>query len=176
MPGRPPNERRLSLEQQQLVNLEPKAIAEAVRLATESVFSMMVAIPVEAGEFRLDAEPEPIHGVVALLSFSGPWIGGGMVVCTDQFACRIGSAMLMSEISEINGDILDGLGEVGNMVLGNFKENLEAQIGALSLSIPTVLYGKNFTARSPVKAPWVVVPFTAEGAAFDVRVCIQERS
>jgi hypothetical protein len=54
---------------------------------------MMVAIPVEAGEFRLDADPEPIHGVVALLSFSGPWIGSGMVVCTEQFACRIGSAM-----------------------------------------------------------------------------------
>jgi CheY-specific phosphatase CheX len=60
------------------------------------------------------------------------------------------------------------------MALGNFKENLEAQIGALSLSIPAVLYGKNFTARWPVEAPWVVVPFTAAGAACDLRVCIQE--
>lgn len=93
MPGRPPKERRLSLEQQQLVRLEPKAIAEAVRLAAGPGFPMMVAIPVEAGEFRVDAEPEPIHGVVAPLSFSGPWIGSGMVVCTEQFACRIGSAM-----------------------------------------------------------------------------------
>ena len=84
--------------------------------------------------------------------------------------------MLMTEVSEINGDVLDGLGEIANMVLGNLKESLQSHTGPLGLTIPTVVYGKNFSTRSTTKADWTLVPFkSGDNGRFEVRICIQQQ-
>ena len=85
----------------------------------------------------------------------------------------MGSTMLMMEINEINGEVLDGVGEVANMILGNFKESIETYTGALGLSVPTVVYGKNFSTRSAIKSDWTLVPFRCGVYSFEVRICMQ---
>ena len=156
--------------------IDTSVIVGAVQQATESVFSMMLDLPVEIQPHQTVPQPDPVDGVVALLGFTGPWTGTGVLYCDERFACKIGSAMLMTEVTQINGDVLDGLGEVANMVLGNFKESLEPRTGPLGLSVPTVVYGKNFSTRSAIKAEWILVPFnSADGGRFEVRVCMQQR-
>jgi CheY-specific phosphatase CheX len=83
--------------------------------------------------------------------------------------------MLMTEVNEVNADVLDGIGEMANMVLGNFKENMFRHTGALSLSIPTVVWGKNFSTRTSLRASWVIVPFTTGDDLFEVRVCMKNK-
>jgi CheY-specific phosphatase CheX len=61
------------------------------------------------------------------------------------------------------------------MILGNFKETMESHTGPLSLSVPTVVYGKNFSTRTALQAPWVIVPFQLGDEVFQVRVCIKRR-
>ncbi len=95
-------------------------IVDAVREATQSVFSMMLSLEAEARPHRTVAQPDPVDGVVALIGFTGPWGGTGVLYCQEELACKMGSVMLMMEINEINGEVLDGVGEVANMVLGNF--------------------------------------------------------
>ena len=43
------------------------------------------------------------------------------------------------------GEVLDGIGELANMILGNFKESIETQTGPLALTVPTVVYGKKLS-------------------------------
>ena len=156
-------------------NIETSVIVGAIQQATESVFSMMLSLPVEIQPHETVPQPGPVDGVVALLGFTGPWAGTGVLFCDEVFACKIGSAMLMMEVTEINGDVLDGLGEVANMVLGNFKESLESHTGPLGLSVPTVVYGKNFSTRTGIKADWTIVPFrSGDEGRFEVRICIQQ--
>ncbi len=135
----------------------------------------MLAMTVE-GQPALDRpDPELLDGVVGLLGFTGGWVGTGMLFCEDHFACRVGSAMLMHECREINADVLDGIGEMANMILGNFKEEMEVLTGPLSLSVPTVVYGKNFSTRTAIHVPWIVVPFHLGDDVFQVRVCMKAR-
>jgi chemotaxis protein CheX len=155
--------------------LERDAIISAVNHATETVFSTMLAMTVEAQPALDRPDPELLDGVVGLLGFTGGWVGTGLLFCEDHFACRIGSAMLLHECKEINADVLDGIGEMANMILGNFKEEMEARTGPLSLSVPMVVYGKNFSTRTPIHVPWIVVPFRIEDGVFQVRVCIKPR-
>ena len=68
----------------------------------------------------------------------------------------------MTEVAEVDGEVLDGIGELANMILGNFKESIETQTGPLALTVPTVVYGKNFQTRTPVLASWTIVPFKVE--------------
>ena len=156
--------------------IDTLVIVGAIQQATESVFSMMLDLPVKIQPHQTVPQPDPVDGVVALLGFTGPWAGTGVLFCDELFACRIGSAMLMTEVTEINGDVLDGLGEVANMVLGNFKESLESHTGPLGLSVPTVVYRKNFSTRTAIKSDWTLVPFTSrDQGRFEVRVCMQLR-
>ena len=155
--------------------LHRDAIIGAVNHATEAVFSTMLAMTVEALPALDRPVPELLDGVVGLLGFTGGWVGTGLLFCADHFACRIGSAMLMHECNEINADVLDGIGEMANMILGNFKEEMEALTGPLSLSVPMVVFGKNFSARTAVQVPWIVVPFQLEQDVFQVRVCMKSR-
>jgi chemotaxis protein CheX len=152
-----------------------EAIIGAVNRATETVFSTMLAMAVRAQPALDRPDPELLDGVVGLLGFTGGWVGTGMLFCADHFACRVGSAMLMHECKEINADVLDGIGEMANMILGNFKEEMESRTGPLSLSVPTVVYGKNFSTRTPIQVPWIVVPFQIDQDVFQVRVCMKPR-
>lgn len=64
------------------------------------------------------------------------------------------------------------MGEVTNMVIGNFKLAVEDYLGPMGMSIPMVIYGRNFTARSLDTANWIVVPFKCEAGEMEVKVCL----
>ncbi len=154
--------------------IDQRAIVDAIRGATENVFSTMMDLAVETLEPTDHEEPGAVNGVVSLLGFTGPWTGTGMFYCSEDFACTLGSALLMTEVEEVNSEVLDGIGELANMILGNFKESIETQTGPLAITVPTVVYGKNFRTRTPVLASWTIVPFKVEDATFEVRVCIKQ--
>ncbi len=56
--------------------------------------------------------------------------------------------MLMTEAPSVNEDVLDAVAELTNMIIGSVKTDLESQLGPLGLSIPTVVFGRNFRTRS----------------------------
>ena len=161
------------MDAQVQTSVETATIVDAVCQATQSVFSMMLSLEAEARPHRTVDQPGPVDGVVALIGFTGPWGGTGVFYCQEKLACKMGSSMLMMEINEINGEVLDGVGEVANMILGNFKKSIETHTGALGLSVPTVVYGKNFSTRSAIKSDWTLVPFQCAGDSFEVRICMQ---
>ena len=68
--------------------------------------------------------------------------------------------------------MLDAVSEIANMIIGGFKTTAELYLGALGLSIPTVIYGLSFSARSVGKEQWIVVPFTGPGVAVEVKICL----
>jgi chemotaxis protein CheX len=110
--------------------------------------------------------------VVALVGFGGDYVGSGMITSSQDLACKMASAMLMTECAEINDDVRDALGEISNMVFGNVKTELEEELGPLSLSIPTVIAGKSFDVRSAASPSWVIVPLALAEDQFEVRVCV----
>ena len=72
----------------------------------------------------------------------------------------------------MNDDVLDAVGEVANMIIGNIKTMLEEHLDPLCLSIPTVVYGHNFTSRSMGNDNWVVLPFEYGGDTITIRICL----
>jgi chemotaxis protein CheX len=52
--------------------------------------------------------------------------------------------MLLAEDSSVSEEVLDAIAEVTNMIIGHVKSSLERHLGPLGLSIPTVVFGRNF--------------------------------
>lgn len=148
-------------------------LVEYARSATAAVFSTMLDMEVTPKPEHLDRTPPMISdGVMALVGLAGPWIGAGVVTCNAKFAIQICNHLLMAEETAVNEDVLDAVGEVANMIIGNFKTLVEEDVGPLCLSIPTVIYGRNFTSRSVGSNDWVVVPFEYNGDSMEIRICL----
>ena len=141
--------------------------------ATEEVFSMMLGLAVEKGEaYQEENADQSFDGVVALVGLAGSWVGAGRISCSAAFACKISGALLASEYDSVNEDVLDAIAEVTNMIVGNIKTLLEEDYGAMGLSIPTVIFGRNYRARSGRPGRWTVVPIISGGERMEIKLCL----
>ena len=152
-------------------------IVSIVRSATHELFSTMLSLPLAdlpPHEKEQTDPPQTVDGVEALVSIAGSWSGTGRVCCTPQFACRMASALLMTEFPGLNEDVLDAVAEVANMIIGNVKTTSEERLGPLALSIPTVIFGSNYHTRSARALRGTAVPFHCQGDVIEVRFFLVE--
>jgi chemotaxis protein CheX len=153
--------------------MEPNQIVKHMRLATTEVFTTMLGIELSAGDERTElTAPAISDGVMAFVGLAGPWSGAGVISCSAGLACQVCNGLLMTEIGSVNEEVLDAVGEVANMVVGNFKTAAEEYLGPMGLSIPTVIYGRNFTSRSLGGSSWIVLPFRCGEETIEIRVCL----
>ena len=153
--------------------MDNEKLVSIIRSSTEEVFSLMLGLPVECGTAYCEqAGDQNFDGVVALVGLAGAYVGAGRISCSAQFACTVSSAMLASEYPAVNEEVLDAMAEVTNMIIGNVKSQIEDEYGSMGLSIPTVIYGRNYKARSTTAAAWTVVPFHSGDERMDVRLCL----
>lgn len=146
-----------------------------IAAATQDVFRTMLGSDAVPGAARLEeGGVGPTEGVVALVGLTGPLVGTGSVTCTPNLACKLAAHMMMAEYDSVDNDVLDAVGEVANMIVGSLKTSIEDQCGAMWLSVPTVVYGRNFTTRSMGRHNWSVVPFTCDGEDMQVHMFLTE--
>ncbi len=148
-------------------------IIQCIRQSAANVFSTMLGTELGEGEVAVEASmPEPNDGVVSFIGLAGAWAGTGSVTCSPTLACRICSLMLMTESTSVDEEVLDAVAELTNMIIGSVKTDLEQHLGQLGLSIPTVVYGRNFRTKSAGGSEWIVVRFLWEGEPLHIKLCL----
>ncbi len=149
-------------------------IIPAVLSATLEVFTTMLNLPLEPSPSHEEtSDPGSFDGVVAMVGVAGDWVGTGRISCSSKFACQIAGALMMGAVYEaVNEEVLDGVAEVSNMIIGNVKTFLEERLGSMVLSIPMVVFGRNYITRSARALQWTVVPFRCGGEIMEVRFCL----
>lgn len=152
-------------------------LVDLLHRVTGEVLSTMLALEARPGEAYVEHQPGHAAGVVSFVGLAGSdCVGTGSLQCESAVACQLASRFLMSEFESIDENVLDALGELTNMIIGNFKNEAEKLVGPLALSIPTVVYGLNFSTRSPGHEDWTVVPFVwDDGSQLNVKLCLKAR-
>jgi chemotaxis protein CheX len=138
----------------------------------------MLGQELEPGPVTVSKEPmNPAHGVVALVGLAGErWVGAGSICCSTDAACKISSTFMMADFTAVNDEVLDAMGELTNMIIGNVKNELENEIGLLGMSIPTVVFGRNFTTHSSNTSEWHIVTFLLGQEKVDVKICLSPQT
>jgi chemotaxis protein CheX len=149
-------------------------LVAAMKAATVEVFSTMLSMEITAGEILKEhtVSAANISGVVSIVGLAGIWSGTGGVACSGTLACKLSSQFLMTEYDSVNDDVLDAIGELTNMIIGNVKTALEERLGPMGLSTPTVIFGRNFQTRSARSHEWTVIPFECGVDQLFVQMCI----
>lgn len=139
--------------------------------ATEEVFDTMLALPLEA-QAPVTGPLEAPANVVATVAFAG-FRKGLVVVYSSLGAARtITSAMLGIPVHEVNGEVPDAMGEIANMVAGQFRNRLAAIEPPSDISVPTVTMGSDFTTLYSSAVQRSRCPFAMQGESLSVELIL----
>lgn len=164
-----------AIEQARLeaLHMQEEVAIEAIQAATQRVFSTMLEKELICEAPHVDpGQSGPSDGVTAHICVVGATSITCLICCSADVARTIAGILLMQECTEVDADVLDAMAEIANMVLGSVKTDLNAHLGDVNLSIPTVTYGQNFIIHNHSKQ-WVLVPFVMDGLRLMVKVCFE---
>ena len=135
-------------------------------LAVEEVLEIMMGCrvkPAPKSEYKTSRE------FTAMIGLAGSLCGVLTVGCDAETARQLAKCML-GDIVSSEHQVSDALGEICNMVAGNFKNKLTGLDGRCLLSIPTVISGGEYQFRSLAAGEPLDVCMLFEGAPVSVRL------
>ena len=158
-------------------------ILKAIKESTIEVFSTMLMIDVNAEDSFVKDEKNVSTDLISSLHFFGEnYMGKIAVFSYGVTACHLSGSMLGMEMSEVDEDVKDGMGEIVNMIAGSAKVKLESSMGDFHLLTPWVIAGRNLSIASPhgsdsdlaidsqAQFSWIMTKFSYDKGHFVVGV------
>jgi chemotaxis protein CheX len=135
-----------------------------LELAAREVFELMLNCKLQSGGEVQSSSGE----ITAMVGLAGQLCGLVSVRCTLKSAASMASRMLGAEIRQGDKQMFDAVGEMSNMVAGNFKNKLTGIADKCMVSVPTVITGSEYSCHSMADIPPLQVMFSFEGALVTV--------
>ena len=111
-----------------------------------------------------------ISGVIGIVSES--FNGSVIISFPEKTFLNVMGGMLGEVYTEVNKDILDGAGEITNMIFGQAKIVLNEKGYGIKTALPSVVTGKDHSLSTMTKGMIVVVPFKSSAGDFFVEICL----
>jgi chemotaxis protein CheX len=110
-----------------------------------------------------EAETPETRGVTSMVGMAGQLCGVLSVRCGEAAARLMTSKMLGVELEKVGTELSDALGEICNMVAGNFKNKIAGLGDGCMLSPPTVVTGSDYRMYSLADSPALETKLLFEG-------------
>ena len=142
--------------------------------STLRALEMMAGITAEKTGLEIRDDHITAYEISSIIGITGETSGSIIISMPAALACRIASNMLMEEITELNRNVEDAIGEIGNIVVGDARRALIQDGHSLNISIPTVVIGVGHKISRSGDVPCIAIPFTTDFGNFEVNVGLRE--
>jgi chemotaxis protein CheX len=136
-----------------------------LELAVQEVFEIMLGCRLEPAA---GSEQKVASEVTAMVGLAGELCGILSMGCGSRSAHLIAARMLGSDVAS-GEQVWDALGEICNMIAGNFKNKLSGTADRCMLSVPTVITGAEYNFHSLADAGSLDTTLLFEGAPVVIR-------
>ena len=140
--------------------------------ASINLFKEYLGLQAVAGKPHLLGDPQDLDAVSAIIGLAGDTRGAVVLSFSRETAMRIVSKMAGQEYKMLSNEVLDGVGELINIIAGNAKQGLLDF--RIEISLPGVVTGNSYKIRWPEGIPVVSIPFTTELGPFTVNVSLKD--
>jgi chemotaxis protein CheX len=137
-----------------------------LELAIQEVFEIMLGCQVKAVE---QSEHKENAEFTAMVGLAGA-LCGVLTVCCDAKTARQIATRMLGDAAGSEDQAADALGEICNMITGNFKNKLAGTDEQCMLSVPSVISGGEYTFRSLADGDSIETAFLFEGSPVFVRL------
>jgi chemotaxis protein CheX len=111
--------------------------------------------------------------VSSLVGLAGTYNGLVSLHMPSSLALTTTSSMLGMEVTELDDDVSDAMGEIANMIAGSFKLHLSKSGMDVHLSTPSVVYGKEYVISLGNNPEQITVRFATDDDWFMVAVAFE---
>jgi chemotaxis protein CheX len=139
--------------------------------AIKDVFETMIDISFTLGRPGLKKEKAPSFEVSSIIGISGEMSGSVVINLSKETALELASGLLDEDLTDLDEDCIDAIGEVANMVAGNAKAGFPEKNTALS--VPTVIVGKH-KVNYPSAIPIISIPCETSKGKFNVDIALKK--
>lgn len=163
------------MNSEQQIVCEPEELDDwlpVIEVATREVFTQMVNTELGVPEQPLAA----ISSVTAMVGLAGLLTGVMSFRCEAEAAALITSRMLGINLAEANSSIADAMGEICNMVAGNFKYKIPGLGDGCLLSLPSVVRGGDYTIHARPNTPRIHLHLLLENMPIMVSLYVAGRT
>jgi len=141
--------------------------------ATTNVLATMAYVQCKVGKPYLKKDDKAKGDVTGVIGLTGD-SNGTIAVTFDQGSIlKIVSNMFGEEMTELNHEVADAVGELVNMISGQARRELEELGRLFHAAIPTVISGQGHCVTHYTDGPKIAIPFTTEGGSFIIEVCLE---
>jgi len=141
--------------------------APLLALAAREVFRIMLG-----GQLIAAREPfaEEELSITSIVGLAGQVCGIITLRCSAQSAALIAAKMLGVNPRDAGPEMWDAVGELCNMVAGNFKSKITGMGDGCLLSVPTVITGADYSLRALAISGKTNIHFLFEGLPLIVSI------
>lgn len=140
--------------------------------AVKDVFETMIDVSFTLGKPELKKDGLPSHEVSSIIGISGDVTGSVVINLSEKTALQLASALLGDDLTSLDEDCIDAIGEIANMVAGSAKAGFP--VGNTSLSVPTVVLGKH-KVNYPSSVPIISIPCETTEGKFGVDIALKQK-
>jgi len=139
--------------------------------SVQNVFDTMINVPFKLGKPNLRQDKNPLYEISGIIGLSGAVTGCVVISLSKPIALQLVSALIGEEVTEIDEDATDAIGEIANMIAGNAKKDFPGE--DTSISCPSVVVGKHKTTY-PKGIPIISIPCETSAGRLCIDVALKE--
>lgn len=140
--------------------------------ATTGLFKDYLGMDLVAEKPYINTDPTRLGDVSAIIGLAGETTGAVVLSFTRDSAIAIVSKFAQRKYAALGNEVIDGVGELVNIIAGNAKKDLHDF--KIMISLPGVVTGSDYRIHWPEGIPVVCIPFKSNFGAFSVNVSMMD--
>jgi chemotaxis protein CheX len=140
--------------------------------ASMNLFHEYLGITVRSLNPFVRKDPHVLDEVSGIIGLAGETAGAVVLSFSRQTAMNIVSVFSKKAYTALTNEVLDGVGELVNIIAGNAKQGLADF--RISISLPGVVVGDGARIHWPEGVPVIAIPFDSELGSFSVNVSLKD--
>ncbi len=140
--------------------------------ASMNLFKEYLGLEVESGTPYILDDPRSLDEVSGIIGLAGETTGSVVLSFSRDTAVKIISKFAGHTYQALGSDVIDGVGELINIVAGNAKKDLLDY--KIVISLPGVITGSDYRIHWPENVPVISVPFSSSAGDFTLNVSLRD--
>ena len=140
--------------------------------ASTKLFQEYLGLQLKSGKPFVRSDPQGLEEVSGIIGLAGETVGAVVLSFSRETAIKIVSTFEGRTYTALGSEVIDGVGELINIIAGNAKEGLGDF--RIEISLPGVITGKTYEIHWPEGIPVVTIPFDSDVGAFTVNVSLRD--
>jgi chemotaxis protein CheX len=132
----------------------------AYLIAVKNVFRTMFGVEIAMGRPALKTNKLSSAEITGMIGFAGDKRGNFSLAITTATAAFMYKTMVGETITSVTPELVDAIGEITNIISGQFRVEIEKLGYKLSAALPTVVVGHNVEINFITKVPVIALPFS----------------